>query len=152
MKKIANAAILFSLLLAVCTFVATPAVAQSVFLTFEKSIDPKAPEGRSRWQGRVAGDEHGRLTTYLLGAPEVVELEGGAQVWAVDFIFRVRHKGNQTSDLRISGFLDLRTGEVFMEGVGVSGPYKGYQVHEQGQLIDADTLTFKGLIELVPIG
>ena len=48
----------------------------------------------------------------------------------------------------LAGVLNIETGAVVMNGTVVEGYLLGAQVHEEGQLIDADTLRFQGTIQV----
>lgn len=130
--------------LALFGFVVAPHVAAAkapaapVYLTFDKSA---VAEGV--WQGTVGGDVDGDLTTVLTA------LEVRGPIWHVEFDWIV-DAGEQSFMARLSGILNTNTGMVVMNGKVVEGWLLGAQVHEEGQLIDPDTLRFQGTIQVMP--
>jgi hypothetical protein len=51
---------------------------------------------------------------------------------------------------RLSGTLNTSTGHVVMNGRVIEGAHLGAVVHEEGQLVDAGSLHFQGLIRIMP--
>jgi hypothetical protein len=123
---------------------ALPAAAQSavapVSLTFDKAIvDPAGV-----WEGTVAGDLEGDLTTVLTA------LEISGPIWHVEFDWIVDTGDEYSFTAHLSGILNTYTGGVVMNGRVSEGYLLGAQVHEEGQLIDPETLRFQGSIQLMP--
>jgi hypothetical protein len=58
--------------------------------------------------------------------------------------------GDQSFTALTSGIWNTDIGQVTLNGRVVSGYLDGAQVHEQGHLIDPTTLTFAGVIQLMP--
>ena len=107
-------------------------------LTFEKT---SVKDGV--WEGRVSGDTRGRLRTVLRD----VEVLG--DIWLVKFDWIVKAKDEENRfTARMAGMLNTATGKVAMTGQVIEGYRLGAQVEEEGTLIDADTLSFKGTIEV----
>jgi hypothetical protein len=114
------------------------AASAPVQLTFDKSAI-----SAGFWQGTVAGDLSGSLTTVL------TELRVAGPVWHVRFDWIVDAGGSSfVADLR--GTLNTETGAVVMNGTVVDGFLEGAQVHEKGRLVDPATLRFQGSIRLMP--
>jgi hypothetical protein len=121
-------------------FVAAAPAAAPVNLTFDKAIvDPNGI-----WQGQVSGDLEGELTTVLTG------LEVSGPIWRVEFDWILDTGDEYSFTATLSGILNTDTGQVVMNGVVSDGYLLGAQVHEEGQLMDADTLQFEGLIRIMP--
>jgi hypothetical protein len=109
-----------------------------VRLTFDKSA-----VSTGIWQGTVAGDVSGSLTTVL------TELRIAGPVWHVRFDWIVSAGGSSfVADLH--GTLNTETGAVVMNGTVVDGLLEGAQVHERGRLVDLAALRFQGSIRLMP--
>jgi len=109
-----------------------------VHLTFDKSS--VAP---GIWDGTVTGDVEGDLTTVLL------DLRVTGPIWHVEFDWII-DAGDQSFTARLTGILNTNTGRVVMDGTVIEGWLEGARVHEEGQLIDPDTLRFQGAIRLMP--
>jgi hypothetical protein len=136
---------LLALLLVVAFVVATaPAQAQRlqnnapVLLNFEKSL---VSEGI--WEGNVTGDVTGNLMT------ELTSLRVAGPIWHVQFNWII-DAGEHSFTARLNGTLNTLTGKVVMNGTVVDGWLLGAQVHEEGQLIDPNTLRFQGTIQVMP--
>jgi hypothetical protein len=109
-----------------------------VHLTFDKSsVEPGI------WEGTVAGDVEGNLTT------ELRDLRVNGPIWHVEFDWII-DAGDQSFTARLTGVLNTNTGRVVMNGAVIEGWLEGARVHEEGQLIDPDTLRFQGAILLMP--
>jgi hypothetical protein len=121
-------------------FVAAAPAAAPVNLAFDKAI--VNPNGI--WKGQVSGDLEGELTTVLTG------LEVSGPIWRVQFDWIVDTGDEYSFTATLSGILNTSTGKVVMKGVVSEGYLLGAQVHEEGQLVDADTMQFQGLIRIMP--
>ncbi|HEV2131842.1 MAG TPA: hypothetical protein VGR27_12095 [Longimicrobiaceae bacterium] len=95
------------------------------------------------WEGTVAGDIEGDLRT------ELTELRVTGPVWHVRFNWIIT-AGEQSFTADLKGILNTVTGRVVMNGRIVEGYLAGAQVHEQGQLVDADRSCFAGTIRVMP--
>jgi hypothetical protein len=113
-----------------------------VHLTFEKEA-----VAAGAWEGTVAGDINGDLTTFLTACSGPNPCSG--QVWHVEFDWII-DAGAQSFTAHLSGILNNRTGSVVMNGPVVEGFLEGAQVHETGHLTDAGTLRFEGTIRVMP--
>jgi hypothetical protein len=109
---------------------------EPVRLSFDKSA-----VAAGVWEGTVAGDISGDLTTKLLS------LRVTGSIWQVEFDFIVE-AGSSSFTTRLSGILNTETGAVVMNGRVSEGYLLGAQVHEEGQLVDPATLRFVGTIQL----
>jgi hypothetical protein len=129
--------------------VATTAVAASassatasnepVRIQFDKSIsNPDA----FTWTGTVSGDVSGGLTTQL------TSLRVTGSVWHVTFDWII-DAGERSFVADLRGTLNTNTGRVVMNGTVVEGWLLGARVHEQGQLVDPETLRFVGQIRVM---
>jgi hypothetical protein len=110
---------------------------EPVQLTFDKTAS-----GPGTWSGTVSGDVNGDLTTTLLSVTET------GVIWHVTFDWVV--DGDASFTARLSGTLNTSTGHVVMNGRVIDGAYLGAEVHEEGQLVDAATLRFRGSIRIMP--
>jgi hypothetical protein len=134
------------LIVTVCALVAASGSAasvspyQPVHLTFDKQAI-----GTGVWQGTVAGDVNGALTTRLLSLKVV------GPIWLVTFDWIV-DSGPQSFTARLSGILNTNTGSVVMTGKVISGFRLGASVIEQGQLMDPVASEFAGTIDVMPNG
>jgi hypothetical protein len=132
--------VLITLVLSALAAAAPAANASSapVRLSFDKvAVEPGV------WEGTVAGDIDGALTTRLLSN----DIRG--PVWHVTFDWII-DAGAQSFTARLSGVLNTRTGKVVMNGNVISGYLLGAQVHEAGQLVNPATLEFAGSIRVMP--
>ncbi|HKE76814.1 MAG TPA: hypothetical protein VKB57_24555 [Acidimicrobiales bacterium] len=96
------------------------------------------------WQGTVAGDVNGDLTTRLTSCTGC-----SGQIWHVEFDWII-DAGAESFTAHLAGILNTRTGKVVMNGTVVAGFLRGAQVHEEGQLVNAATLGFEGTITVLP--
>jgi hypothetical protein len=111
-----------------------------VNLTFAKESS-----GPGEWQGVVGGDVEGQLTTVLTG------LRVTGSIWQVEFDWIIEAADPAYSfTARLTGILNTKTGKVVMNGTVVEGWLLGARVHEEGQLVNPDTLGFIGSIRILP--
>lgn len=94
------------------------------------------------WHGTAQGPTGASepLETRLTG------LRQTDSVLHVDFDWQV----GDTYLARLSGVLNLETGAVVMNGRVAEGQFAGSQVHEEGQLYDAENSCFAGTIRVLP--
>ena len=132
----------------------------SVELSFDSPFDPTNP---GVWVGTVAGDITGTLQTRM------TDLQVSGPIWHARFEWTITaadtfasrpgapldvHSSQTTMTTGqsfvadLSGVLNIETGAVVMNGTVVEGYLLGAQVHEEGQLINADTLRFQGTIQV----
>lgn len=126
---------------AVAATPASDASSAPVTLTFEKSlVDPAGV-----WEGTVSGDIEGDLTTVLLEARQTDQILHVRFAWIID-------AADDDFDFvaELDGILNLKTGEVVMNGSVVDGYLIGAEVHEEAQLVDSGTLRFVGTIRIMP--
>lgn len=95
------------------------------------------------WEGTVTGDIEGDLRT------ELTELRVTGPIWHVRFNWIIS-AGEQSFTADLRGILNTVTGRVVMNGRIVEGYLAGAQVHEQGQLVDAENSCFVGTIRVMP--
>ena len=140
--------------------VADGASTASVELSFDSPFDPTNP---GVWVGTVAGDITGTLQTRM------TDLQVSGPIWHARFKWTITaadtfaswpgapldiHSSQTTMTTGqsfvadLSGVLNIETGAVVMNGTVVEGYLLGVQVHEDGQLSDADTLRFQGTIQV----
>jgi hypothetical protein len=118
---------------------ARSAASAPVRLEFAKCIlDPAGV-----WTGEVSGDVAGDLRT------ELTELRVAGPIWHVRFNWIV-FAGAQSFVADLSGILNTNTGRVVMNGRVAEGYLQGAQVHEEGQLVDAENSCFAGTIRIMP--
>ena len=121
-----------------------PAPAQSfqnsapVLLNFDKTL-----VGQGVWKGTVSGGVTGNLRT------ELTSLQVAGPIWLVGFNWII-DAGEYSFTARLNGTLNTLTGQVVMNGTVVEGWLLGAQVHEEGQLVDPNTLRFQGTIQVMP--
>ena len=132
----AIAAIVVAPLLALATAGAADAQSAPLTWTFEKCAT-----GSSTWDGTATGpDGTVDLHTELTGLRET------AHIWHVTLDWEV-------GDLYVAplkGTVNLQTGAVVMTGTVAEGDHAGSQVHEEGQLYDAERECFAGTITVLP--
>ena len=121
-----------------------PATAGSAAAPLNLTFDKTAVDPAGVWQGTVGGDLDGELTTVLTA------LEVNGPIWLVEFDWIVDTGDAQSFTAHLSGILNTETGQVVMNGTIVDGWLLGAQVHEEGQLVDAQTLQFQGTIRIMP--
>lgn len=120
---------------------ATASESDPYVLVFSKSD----PDGLFVWTGNVSGDVDGALTTRLTAARQA------GSVLHVDFDWEIDDaNGARSFVARMTGVLNLETGQVVMNGTVVEGWLEGARVHEKGQLVDPATSTFVGTIRVMP--
>jgi hypothetical protein len=95
------------------------------------------------WTGTVSGDVEGDLTTQLLSAWQSGPILHVTFAWIVT-------AGEQSFVAELKGTLHTLTGQVVMDGTVVEGWLVGAQVHEEGLLVDPNTLRFQGTIQVMP--
>lgn len=130
------------LLLLGLSFAAPAGAAAPLDLTFQKTA-----VAAGEWEGTVSGDVDGDLTTILTGCTGPNQCSG--QIWHVEFDWII-DAGAESFTARLTGVLNTVTGQVVMNGTVVDGFLQGAQVHEAGQLVDAETLAFEGTIRVMP--
>lgn len=109
-------------------------------LSFTKSLTDPA----GIWQGTISGDMNGQLTTKLLALTE------SGPIWHVTFDWIIVADDPEKSfTARLKGILNTKTGMVIMNGEVIEGWLLGAQVHEEGQMMDAETSTFEGTIKVL---
>jgi hypothetical protein len=142
-SKRLRATALVALVAAGLLLFAVPAGASSpVNLTFEKeAVAPGA------WEGTVSGDINGDLKSFLTACSGPNPCSG--RIWHVEFDW-VIDAGAESFTAHLSGVLNNVTGSVVMNGRVVDGFLEGAQVHEAGQLVNAETLAFEGTIRIMP--
>jgi hypothetical protein len=120
------------------------AVPRPVRLTFEKTAED--PENPGIWHGEVAGAFSGNLTTVLR------DVRVAGPIWHVEFDWIITGTVNGEHDLtaRLNGILNTNTWRVVMNGRVIDGYLEGARVHEEGQLMDEETLEFHGIINIMP--
>jgi hypothetical protein len=140
MKKLV---ILAAVLLATTALGATSLSAANdpVRVTFDKHLVDAAA---FTFAGTTDGDAPGTLTSQLVSIEDV-----SGPVYHVTFDWFVS-AGAKSFVARTSGIWNTEKGLVNMNGSVTSGYLVGAQVHEQGQLVDAATLRFQGVIQLLP--
>jgi hypothetical protein len=142
-SKRLRATALVALMVAGLFFLAVPARASSpVNLTFEKES-----VGERAWAGTVSGDINGDLKSFLTACTGPNPCSG--RIWHVEFDW-VIDAGAESFTAHLSGVLNNVTGSVVMNGTVVEGFLEGAQVHEAGQLVNAETLGFEGTIRIMP--
>lgn len=133
----------FAILISIASFlVGSLASAQSnnapVNLSFYKCA---VSEGV--WGGTVSGDIEGELTTIP------TSMDTSQPVWQVEFEFII-DAGDESMTIHLKGTLNTNTGQVVMNGEVADGYLQGAQVHEMGQLVDAERSCFEGTIRINP--
>src|SRR5919106_5896200 len=116
----------------------------------ERAIAADVREGGRRACGvgrDSVGDIDGDLTTFLTACTGPNPCEGA--VWHVEFDWII-DAGAESFTAHLSGVLNNVTGSVVMDGTVVDGFLEGAQVHEQGHLVNAETLRFEGTIRVMP--
>lgn len=94
------------------------------------------------WQGTA----HGPTGTSEPLETRLTALRQTDGVLHVDFDWYV----GETYLAQLTGILNLKTGAVVMNGQVAEGEYAGSQVHEEGQLYDAENQCFAGTIQVMP--
>jgi hypothetical protein len=109
-----------------------------VIIKFDKAI-----AGDGIWVGTVSGDVEGELRT------ELRDVRESGQIWHVEFDWIITAGDDSKSfTARLNGILNNNTGKVVMNGTVIEGWLTGARVHEEGQLIDPETLQFEGTIQI----
>ena len=102
--------------------------------TFTKHFDvaKTMTTGVPTWSGTVSGDIVATLEARFIAA----ESWSSGPIEHIVFEWTIA-SGSGSSEVRMAGIFDTRTGRVVMNGVVTSGPLAGARVHEQAQPIDA---------------
>ena len=96
------------------------------------------------FEGTVSDDVDGSLVSKL------VTLNGiDGPNYNITFDWNVS-AGDKSFTARTTGTWNTDTGQVVMNGTIIAGYLNGAQVHEQGHLVDPATLTFEGVLQLMP--
>ena len=112
-----------------------------VRVTFDKHlVDPAS----LTFAGTTAGDAPGTLVSKLVSIDGV-----SGPIFHITFDWIVS-AGDRSFVARTSGIWNTGSGLVEMNGSVTSGYLQGAQVHEQGRLVDPETLEFQGLLQLMP--
>ena len=120
---------------------ASPANAP-VRVTFDKHLVDAAT---LTFAGTTGGDAPGTLVSQLVSIDDI-----SGPVYHVTFDWFIS-AGAKSFDARTSGIWNTKKGLVTMNGTVTSHGYlAGAQVHEQGELVDPDTLEFQGVIQVMP--
>jgi hypothetical protein len=140
MKKLV---VLIAGLLAAAAVAATNASTANapVRVTFDKHL---VDAGTLTFAGTTDGDAPGTLTSQVVTIEAVT-----GPVYHVTFDWFVS-AGAKSFVARTSGIWNTERGLVTMNGSVTSGYLTGAQVHEQGELVDASTLRFQGVIQVIP--
>jgi hypothetical protein len=136
MTKLARLALLAAAVAALAAPAANASSSQ-VNLTFDKTAT-----GPGEWQGTIAGDLAGTLTTELL------DVHTTGVVWHVTFDWII-DAGPSSFTAHLDGVLNTKTGAVVMNGTVVAGAWFGAQVHEEGQLVNPTTSEFVGSMRVM---
>lgn len=96
------------------------------------------------FKGTVSGAVTGTLTSHLVSLNRV-----DGPIYNIVFEWDIS-AGDHSFTALTSGTWNTYIGQVTLNGTVVSGYLEGAQVHEQGHLIDRNTLTFAGVIQLMP--
>jgi hypothetical protein len=96
------------------------------------------------FQGTVSGAVTGTLTSHLVSLNRI-----DGPIYNITFEWDIS-AGDQSFTALTSGTWNTDIGQVTLNGTVISGYLDGAQVHEQGHLIDPTTLTFAGVIQLMP--
>jgi hypothetical protein len=124
------------------SFAAPASATAPLRLTFEKES-----VGVGVWEGSVSGDVDGDLTTVLTSCTGPNPCSG--TIWHVEFDWIIG-AGAESFTAHLSGTLNNQTGAVVMDGTVADGFLQGAQVHEEGQLVNAENLRFEGSIRVMP--
>ena len=96
------------------------------------------------FEGTTSGAAPGLLTSNLVSKDATT-----GPILHITFDWIVS-SGTKSFTARTSGTWNTQSGHVVMNGHVIAGYLNGAQVHEEGQLVDPDSLTFKGFLRLLP--
>jgi len=96
------------------------------------------------FEGTVSGAVDGSLVSKLV---TLNGIDGPNYNITFDWIVSA---GAESFTARTTGNWNIDTGQVVMNGTVIAGYLNGAQVHEQGHLVDPTTLTFEGVLQLMP--
>ena len=141
----------FAILISIASFlVGSLASAQNdsapVNLSFYKCDVTEANlEADFVWHGTVSGDINGDLMT------QPTSVDDSQPIWQVEFNFSIdADDPSKDMTIHLKGTLNTNTGQVVMNGEVAEGYLLGAQVHEMGQLVDAEKSCFEGTIRINP--
>jgi hypothetical protein len=132
------AAVVASLTIGASTVAASNAPLQIDFV--KHLVDPAT----LTFQGTVSGAVSGTLSSHVVSLNRI-----DGPIDNITFEWDIS-AGDQSFTALTSGTWNTDTGQVTLNGTVISGYLDGAQVHEQGHLIDPNTLTFAGVIQLMP--
>jgi hypothetical protein len=119
----------------------TATAASPVQVDFAKHVvDPAA----LTFAGTTSGDAPGTLTSELVS----LDAQTGP-ILHITFRWTVSSPGRSFTAVT-SGIWNTNSGSVVMNGRVTDGYLEGAQVHEAGQLVDLNTLSFEGSLRLMP--
>jgi len=96
------------------------------------------------FNGTTSGAVTGTLTSHVVSLNRV-----DGPVYNITFEWEIS-AGDHSFTALTDGTWNTDIGQVTLNGTVISGYLDGAQVHEQGHLIDPNTLTFAGVIKLMP--
>ena len=132
---------LMSVIVAVVAIVAlsVPVAAAQAPITVQFA---KAPAGAGYFLGPVQGG----------GTIEMWIDDGGVQGNTQHFSAILKLTGTSAGTLTadVSGQMNLRTGRAVLNGVVTDGAHEGARVHEESQLVNAETFEFIGTVRIMP--
>ena|SRR5204863_2792543 len=130
-------------LLGIAAAAAPPATASNAPLQVDFTKHVVDPQNLV-FEGTVSGAVTGSLVSRLVSLNGI---DGPNYNITFDWIVSA---GDESFTARTTGIWNTLTGQVVMNGSVISGYLDGAQVHEQGHLVDPDTLTFEGFLRLMP--
>lgn len=104
------------------------------------TFDKCATKQDGVWKGTATLDTTEKLRTELTSASQSGQILHVTFDWEVGNLFLAP----------LSGTLNLDTGAVVMNGTITEGAYAGSNVHEEGQLYDAENSCFAGTLTVQP--
>lgn len=117
-----------------------------IVVTFQKHL---VDADNLVFQGTAGGRAKGALESRMV--PGSLTIAGSVWHFAFDWIVDARSP-HKSFVARTEGTFDLTTGRVAMEGTVTDGWHDGAAVHEEGQLLDPDTFTFAGELQIARDG